>query len=137
MEELIVNKDDYGYAINGSDTYAAIAEGVSNGPVAITWTDGYGSALSLLFAIPRHFLSSDVNYAGLHPSVHPSAALTVAIHGRGMAAFPLTEADWAPMHPDYVADKFARTGERNITLWRITDLINGVMDKWRASRGLL
>lgn len=137
-----LNFDHAGYVMNGPSTFVTLAdELIKRNSVIIEWTDDHHTALSILLSVPQvSYPDGHVGFAGLHIAVYPHLALFVAVRypGAGLAAFPMTEAGWVPMHPDYVGEKLFHVEQAglNPTFRKIANLINGVIAAWRKHHHL-
>lgn len=96
---LRYDRTEYGEIINGPQTFAALAEDLSQGPVMIDWNDGRSSLLNVCFARPTRIRCP---FGG--GQLDERSGLVVAVMGFGSFMF-CQQTDYP-----YVAEKLKVTG---------------------------
>jgi hypothetical protein len=100
----------------------AVAEAVTAGPLVMSWVDGYGTRLTLTLALPTRI--------GCVPGFGPDAEpLYVGVEGFGCYGFAVRD---EPLHPDYIAEKFAKSKVTNPTWIELALLLGSVRQKLAA-----
>lgn len=114
--ELLELVDNHGQIYGAHQVVAdAIASVVPFRPVVISWCDGHGTRLTVLFAIPTK--------VGIVPGLNPvDTWLYVAIEGYGTYGFAIRSEALAP---GYIAEKLGR-GTVNPTWETLAELVNNI-----------
>lgn len=115
--ELLELVDRHGQIYGSDHTVAdAIASVVVFRPVVISWCDGHGTRLTILFAIPAK--------VGIVPGLNPvDTWLYVAVEGFGTYGFAIRSEGLAP---GYIAEKLGRRSVVNPTWETLTELVNNI-----------
>lgn len=95
---------------------AVIAARVAVGPVVVSWCDGEGTRLTVLFAIPAK--------VGIVPGLNPDDTwLYVAVEGYGTYGFAVKD---EPLAASYIAEKLGRKSVVNPTWTNLAELVGNV-----------
>lgn len=116
-EEL--DQDEYGTVFNSEKTYTGLAKILNrHGSAIIAWTEQQGSQMDIWLTV------QPIQAGPVGRGLRATTDLFVAVIGFGAFGFEIDRNN--ALHAGYVAEKLS-WGEVNITIEKITELIEGVI----------
>lgn len=114
------DRDDYGYIINGENTYRELAQALFYGDPApiFSWTDQEGTVLDIMLEWRTQQLTH------LQRGISSGTHLIVAVIGVGAGGFDITNGQWKA--PSYVAEKLSINPSNDVAK-PLAQLLNGVI----------